>query len=809
MTTVSLLQVETESFNSWLSRPEDKTLIEGAATDPNAACCLMVLLSPQILYEGPVTTLDKNANVSRVAIGIVYKPDYVEAVSFDKALRIIMNYRQARKGSSEASGKLVNDDLLFLHVSSESTFFPLAKPYPTLMDYARKNMIKDGGLHGEDFRAFRLYLINYLAPEATKAVAKVFIPRLNGADPKVTDVEASKRPQEAMSNVPTADSGHYVRSTVRVAAESELHWNIEGDLPYAKFLATLQKLDDAVIQVQQRAASLEKDKGLTESILVNLAGEEEGTGEQGGDQDIQVVAQDQGTEVLVDSQPTSSAGGIRFQLGSHLSQEEAAAAAGQRREMASILKKTKGDSRLIADEILASMSNHHVQTLAELAHVRMIERSVAEGLLAESARVHLIAGEDTMRSLKTFQATVKTSIDRLRDSLDDLLDRTSDPVLRSNVMALMDQHGRETSAAAIFPLVLLDAARNDMQAFLQSRLDNLSAATEARVAADACVERFSNHMNALWGFLEDPRLNNPEVAFRVQVGLSSTRPLVANYFHGALEGVLGLLGLHTPVPERSRLKTIEAASKYHARLLKQYLAQATGGYETDWEERDGSEQEDLHLDYLKDFSVRKADKVHCVFESSMMEDLLGPLQDLKIQDHYVRKAPREFKTKEELWTAFRQTSHSEQDYVSDLLVNSAARATNYLFGGPEGDSQREDDKGRKSENPAGLPLQPGKSSTSRTKDTPRPASRPADGNKPPSVKEDNSKEPPKVPSNKGPGPVKRTQSSTSQGGPLAKKVKMCLPASEIVVHLQGAIIQAGASKSMTGVFAPGTSGERA
>ena len=772
---------------------------EGSATDPNAACCLVVLLSPRILYESTATSTDRNAGVSRVAIGIVYKPDYVEAISFDKALRIIIDYRQARKGSSEVDGKLVNDDLLFLHVSSQSAFFPLAKPYPTLKDYARRSMLTSGGLHLEDFRAFCLYSVNYIAPKATKAIAKVFIPRLNGAESKVMDVEASKRPPDTMANVPVAESGSHYRSTVRVAGVNELHWNITDDTKYPKFLEALQKIDDAAEEVKQRAASFEKGEASTKAPVVELDGDDDNGG--GGDGDIEMLEQNPGVEVSAGSQSVSTARSMSFKLGDQHSTEEAASSASRLKHMASLLKQ-KDEGRLAAEEILTSLNTRHVQTLVELARVRMIDRSVAEGLLAESARVHLIAGEDTMRSLKTFQAQVRASVDQLRDSLSDLLSTVPDRALYSNVMALVDQHRRETSAAAIFPLVLLDAACNDMQAFLQSCLDNISTQAESRMVAEACVERFANHMNALWGFLEDPRMSNPEVAFRVQVGLASTRPLVANYFHGALEGVLGLLGLHTPVPEQSRIQTVEGASKHHARLLKQYLAQATEGYEMDWEDREGTEQEDLHLDYLKDFSVCKADQVHCVFESSMMEDLLGPIEDLKIQEHYVRKAPRPFKSKEDLWTVFRQMSHSEQDYVSDILVNSAARSTNYLFGGPEGDSQREESKGEKSENPAELPIQSSKPPASQKLvegGTPQLASKPAEGGEPFDT-EDNRKEL----LNKGPGPVKRTHGPTSQGDPTAKKAKLSLSGTEVTAHPQGASIPAGAPKSISAAFAPGT-----
>ena len=311
----------------------------------------------------------------------------------------------------------------------------------------------------------------------------------------------------------------------------------------------------------------------------------------------------------------------------------------------------------------------------------MIDRTVADGLLAESARIHNMVSEDAMRSLKTFQYEARQSINGLRTSLKNLLQPVPDKRLKDNIEALLVKHQREVTASSVLPLCLFDAARADMKSFLQRRLDNVAAQKEAKMIAEACLERFNNHMNASWGFLDLPAMNDPEVILRVQMGLSLTRPLVANYFHGALEGVLSLLGLKPPKPGEPQQSSRETSSRHYARLLKQCLSQVSEGYQTDWEGRDGSEDAgDLHLNYLEDFSVRNPDAVHSVFDSTLIEDLLGPLSDLNLEQTYASKEPRPFKDKEELWDAFGQISPPEQRYVADMLASSVARASGYLIG---------------------------------------------------------------------------------------------------------------------------------
>ena len=468
----------------------------------------------------------------------------------------------------------------------------------------------------------------------------------------------------------------------------------------------------------------------------------------------------------------------------------------------------ESDAASQAREILERIHHQHMDTLRELVRVRMIDRTVADGLLAESARIHNMVSEDAMRSLKTFQYEARQSINGLRTSLENLLQPVPDKRLKGNIEALLVKHQREVTASSVLPLCLFDAARADMRSFLQRRLDNVAAQREARMVAEACLERFNNHMNASWGFLDLPAMNNPEVVLRVQMGLSLTRPLVANYFHGALEGVLSLLGLKPPKAGEPQQLSRETSSRHHARLLKQCLSQVSEGYQTDWEGRDGHEDAgDLHLNYLEDFSVRNPDAVHSVFDSTLIEDLLGPLSDLNLEQTYASKEPRPFKDKEELWDTFGQISPPEQRYVADILASSVARASGYLIG--EGE-EFEDPPPPQNAGVDVVPQHPGtgtgKAEEQNPKSVPQAGPPPVpkalpqvpDKSVQPTASKQNKTDPPQGPSS---GLSKRKPEDQPPGAPLPKKAKTSSSAGTSFVTLQGLTIPAEGSKSITATFA--------
>ena len=92
----------------------------------------------------------------------------------------------------------------------------------------------------------------------------------------------------------------------------------------------------------------------------------------------------------------------------------------------------------------------------------------------------------------------------------------------------------------------LEGAREDMDRFLEERLQAVCACQETKVLLEAVVERLTNLQSSIWCLTTSNKFSDAEVAIRVLVGLIGTQPLVVNYHSGVLEGVAGRLGLALP-----------------------------------------------------------------------------------------------------------------------------------------------------------------------------------------------------------------------------------------------------------------------
>ena len=59
----------------------------------------------------------------------------------------------------------------------------------------------------------------------------------------------------------------------------------------------------------------------------------------------------------------------------------------------------------------------------------------------------------------------------------------------------------------------------------------------------ALSKRLSNHAHQVWDVVLSSEMTDPRVGQRVNAALSAIQPMVANYFGGVLEGLIGSLSL--------------------------------------------------------------------------------------------------------------------------------------------------------------------------------------------------------------------------------------------------------------------------
>ena len=117
-------------------------------------------------------------------------------------------------------------------------------------------------------------------------------------------------------------------------------------------------------------------------------------------------------------------------------------------------------------EILARVHALHLQTMHEMGSMQELDQTLAQTLLAESARLHLIIGEDFTKSLIALHTDLEASCQvLLSDTARTLNLHPNDPASLW-VKATLQKFQRATSLKVNLPLVELEVARENMEEFL-------------------------------------------------------------------------------------------------------------------------------------------------------------------------------------------------------------------------------------------------------------------------------------------------------------------------------------------------------
>ena len=91
------------------------------------------------------------------------------------------------------------------------------------------------------------------------------------------------------------------------------------------------------------------------------------------------------------------------------------------------------------------------------------------------------------------------------------------------------------------PLAQLDAARADMDDFLDLRLKEICSREESTHIVDTLAKRVTEQHEKIRQVIQNAPLDDPRIAHRVSIGLSAEQPLEVTPFPGMLEGLLGHL----------------------------------------------------------------------------------------------------------------------------------------------------------------------------------------------------------------------------------------------------------------------------
>ena len=130
-------------------------------------------------------------------------------------------------------------------------------------------------------------------------------------------------------------------------------------------------------------------------------------------------------------------------------------------------------------EILTPVHALCLQTMHEMGSMWESDRTLARTLLAESARVQLIIGENFTKSLIALHTDLEASCEVLLSDIARTLNLHPDDPASHQVKATLQRFQWATSLKVNLPLMELEAAQEDVEDFLHSHLREISSQTES------------------------------------------------------------------------------------------------------------------------------------------------------------------------------------------------------------------------------------------------------------------------------------------------------------------------------------------
>ena len=161
--------------------------------------------------------------------------------------------------------------------------------------------------------------------------------------------------------------------------------------------------------------------------------------------------------------------------------------------------------------ILECIHALHLQTMHEMGSMREVDRTLTRTLMAEFVRLQLIVGEDLTKSLMALRTDLEASCEVLVSDIVRTMDLHPDDPASHQVKTALRKFQPTTSLKVTLPLTELEAAREDMEVFMQSRLQELSSQTESRELIGELSQKLANHTSRVRELVQVLELTEREV----------------------------------------------------------------------------------------------------------------------------------------------------------------------------------------------------------------------------------------------------------------------------------------------------------
>ena len=202
-----------------------------------------------------------------------------------------------------------------------------------------------------------------------------------------------------------------------------------------------------------------------------------------------------------------------------------------------------------------------LETLQEMGFIQEVDRALTRSLMSEFIRLQLIFGDDLNTSLRAMHADLEVTTDELVRDLDIAAQNSTDlPSENPSVRVALHRFKELVELKLMLPLVQVDVAHEDIDRFLQHRLEELHSQTSTWSLIESLSQRVAAHQSRVQQIVYGEPLKHTEVILWVLMGMAADQPVESNFFPGILEGLLWRLSIAAPGEKNPPTSSKEGAA---------------------------------------------------------------------------------------------------------------------------------------------------------------------------------------------------------------------------------------------------------
>ena len=243
-----------------------------------------------------------------------------------------------------------------------------------------------------------------------------------------------------------------------------------------------------------------------------------------------------------------------------------------------------------------------LQATHDMGCVREVEQVAVRTLMAEFAQLQAILGKDLTRSLSALHSKLEASSEALSaDVLNVLNLRPGNPGF-SWVKELLLKYHQSVSLKVNLPLIELEAAKVDLNRFLQECLHELGSGPQAQEVLGEITWRLFSYNRRVTEIVQDTQgVEQPGVCNRLMLTMAVEQPMEVVLLPGILDGLSVRLGIPAPGVVNPPTSAREGVCRRWAATLRETVMMNEGREVHPDQISQHVVHPALHQDYASDF----------------------------------------------------------------------------------------------------------------------------------------------------------------------------------------------------------------